>query len=64
MLHVNEILHSASSNATGIADGRYVPSRPIQFNGTRPGNQPIWDRLCDAWKVLSGKADAVNWEGQ
>ncbi len=64
MLHVNEVIHSASRVSAGLPDGRYVPARPIQFNGTRPGNQPIWDRLCDAWKVLAGKADAVTWEGQ
>ncbi len=64
MLKVGEIIWSAQRNATGLPDGRYVPSRPIQFNATRPGNQPIMDRLRDAWEVIRGRADAVKWEGQ
>jgi hypothetical protein len=64
MLHVNEILDGARRTATALPDGRYVASRPIQFNGSRPGNQPLLDRIMDAWSVIRGKADAVRWEGQ
>lgn len=64
MLHVDEVVFTATRNAVRLPDGRYVPCRPIQFNATRPGNQPVKDRLRDAWAVLQGKADAVKWEGQ
>ena len=39
-------------------DGRYVPSRPC-------GYYSLGSRLSIAWKVFTGKADAVVWsDGQ
>lgn len=64
MLTIQHLIDDAKCNATGLPDGRYVPSRPIQFNATRPGNQPLIDRIRDAWEVITGRADAVKWEGQ
>lgn len=40
-----------------IADGRYVPSRPL-------GWQSWTMRFTAAWLVFRGKADALLWEGQ
>ena len=64
MLKVEQIIEDSKSNAAGLPDGRYVPARPIQFNATRPGGTPIWNRLIDAWEVVCGRADAVQWTGQ
>jgi hypothetical protein len=64
MLRVEQIIKDAKHISTGLSDGSYVPARPIQFNATRPGGTPMWDRLRDAWEVICGRADAVQWTGQ
>lgn len=40
-----------------LPDGRYVPARPLGFDGWR-------ERLRAAWLVFTGKADALLWPGQ
>ena len=38
-------------------DGRWLMCRPVNVDG-------VFDRLRDAWAVLTGKADALFWEAQ
>ena len=57
MWTIQELVKSATENATETEDGRWVPSRP--FKG-----DDLLTRFKDAWAVLTGKADAVEWEGQ
>lgn len=45
---------------TILADGRWVPARPMDFAG--PVN--IWYRARAAWQVFRGRADAFVWPGQ
>jgi hypothetical protein len=44
-------------NTTKEINGKWLPARPLAG--------PFWARLKDAWRVLTGKADAFTWpEGQ
>jgi len=38
-------------------NGKWVPARPLGLYGIR-------HRIALAWDVLTGKADALYWEGQ
>ena len=38
-------------------NGEWVPARPHKWNDT------LFDRVCDAWAVLKGDADAFTWPG-
>lgn len=40
-----------------LPDGRYVSARPLGFCSLR-------NRIRCAWLVYTGRADAVEWEGQ
>lgn len=39
----------------GLPDGRWVRARPLTYWG--------WHRIRSAWLVLTGRCDAVWWEG-
>ena len=42
--------------STGLADGRWVPARPIAFQSLR-------ERIRATWLVWTGRADALVWPG-
>lgn len=54
MYTVKELLKTANETQAEI-DGKWVPARPMA--------EPFVCRLRDAWKVLTGKADAMKWPG-
>lgn len=54
MWTLGNLIDTATHAAVEI-DGRWMPVRPL----TGPF---VW-RLCDAWEVLRGRADAVRWPG-
>ena len=49
---LQNLLNCCMSNSTEI-DGKWVPARPIGWQG--------WRRFKAAWLVFTGKADAVIW---
>jgi hypothetical protein len=50
-------LNTKALTATKEINGKWVPARPLIGS--------FWDRLKEAWRVLTGKADAFTWpEGQ
>lgn len=54
---LQDLIDSAFSNYAQVKDGCLVPARPLGMG--------IKQRIKSAWKVLTGKADAVIWpEGQ
>lgn len=56
MYTLNYLVFKSSDTQTEI-EGKWVPARPYI--------DPFKWRLHDAWKVLTGKADAFTWpEGQ
>lgn len=50
--HLDDLMKTARANAV-LIDGTWVPARP--YDGPW-----IW-RLCAAWEVLRGRADAFRW---
>ena len=60
MYDLEYLLDDASRQQVNL-NGRWVPVRPVLFWGLHG----FWLRLCDAWAVLTKKADAFRWpEGQ
>lgn len=60
MYKIEELIKMAGE-CGALVNGRYVPARPL------PWDYGYWfsvRRLKDAWAVLLGNADAVEWEGQ
>lgn len=54
---LQDLIDSAFTNYMKTPDGCWVPARPLGMD--------IKQRIKSAWKVLTGKADAVIWpEGQ
>ncbi len=54
---LQDLIDSAFTNYMKTPDGLWVPARPLSMG--------IKQRIKSAWKVLTGKADAVIWpEGQ
>lgn len=45
------------NTATEIQPGKWVPARPLDGG-------PFWKRFIAAWKVFTGRADALVWIGQ
>lgn len=43
----------------GLPDGRWVPARPMGWQGLS-----IRQRFRCAWLVFTGRADVLQWEGQ
>lgn len=56
---VTEVVRDAKENATGLPDGRWVPSRSYARNQLHP-----FGRIKAAWLVFTGRADAVTYPGQ
>jgi hypothetical protein len=56
-MYTLKYLVTETQNAQAKISGKWVPARPLIGS---------WlDRLKDAWRVLTGKADAFTWpEGQ
>lgn len=54
------IVDSFQTTATGLKDGRWIPTRfyPWQHYGLRQ----LQHRLRLAWLVFTGKRDALDWE--
>jgi hypothetical protein len=60
MWTLENLMECASSTQAEI-NGRWVPARPLSGYGL----YGLWLRMCAAWAVLRGKADAFTWpEGQ
>ena len=55
MWQLNDLIYCSKHNRIEIQPGYWVASRPIIT--------PLICRLKDAWKVLIGTADAVEWPG-
>ena len=55
--HVRSLIYSANDTQTQLPDGRWVPARPIGMWGLMP-------RLRAAWRVFTGKADVLVWDGE
>lgn len=54
---VESVIKGAKEVSCGLADGRYVPARPLGFQS--------WpSRWKATWLVFTGRADALMWEGQ
>lgn len=53
-LMTNEFAQSALNNSEEAAYGRWVPARPVRCRS-------FLRRLWDAWAVLRGRADALQW---
>lgn len=47
------------SAQTKLPDGNWVCSRPINYKA-----EPFYKRISHCWGVLTGKYDALKWEGQ
>jgi hypothetical protein len=56
---VDSLLHFSRQTSV-LIDGRYVPLRPYVLRGL----YGLKIRITAAWLCLTGKADAVTWEGQ
>lgn len=56
-LSVQDVLVIATHTSKQTPDGRWVPARPIGMFGLRY-------RLKAAWRVFTGRADAVIWDDQ
>jgi hypothetical protein len=54
---VDELVKQSKEVACGLPDGRYVMARPLTFYGWWGFKR----RLRDAWGVLTGKYDAIQW---
>ena len=48
-----------SNTQAGLPDGRWVAARPLGWQGWS-----LRTRIQTAWKVFTGRWDALRWEGQ
>lgn len=58
IIYTPEVLKAWEVSA-GLADGRWVAARPYGHNMCS-----FWLRLRTAWRVFTGRYDALRWEGQ
>ena len=56
-MYTLDYLHTKVGEDLTYINKRWVPARPL--------NSSFWERIRDAWAVLTGRADAFIWpEGQ
>jgi hypothetical protein len=57
IITLESVMQVVNTLSTRLKDDRWVPARPVGYQGLR-------QRLRAAWMVFTGKADALKWPGQ